>query len=285
MKTTIVMAVHNLFAWTNCCLNSLVETTNLQDNEVIVVDNGSTTKVSNCLKDFKEQNSDKNIKILRNNSNSGSYRAWNQAISESNDSKYIVVVHNDCIFSNSWLDNLVDFYENNDLNYQIGCISPATNYGDGDYISSKDLMNRYLSYKYNNKQMVSADDIGTLLKKTYSDGIGAYAKNLIKNMDKVYRVAMNIATFCFLMPRKIYQDYGPFDESFYPHTYSEKLFKYQLDKNGYAVLCYLGSFVHHNGNSTSDGQNNSLPLIEAENKSLYEVKMKKIYLENMEKPY
>lgn len=288
-KTSIIIAVRNNFAWTNVCLDSLLEKTNLsEDKEVIIIDNGSRDKVREYLRSFgqkvKETGSD--FLLIENSANAGSYYAWNQGINASS-GEYICISHNDCVFSQDWLDNLLNFFDNYESEFsEIGVVSPSTNYaGEIDYLSSREMMDMYTNFKYSNKTPISIEGIYEILDKTYRDGIDAYAKIASKNRKKNFVLTHNIATFCFLTKKSIYDKYGQFDEDFFPHTYAEKLLKFKLDLDGIMTACCYDSFVHHNGNTTSDGIEHSLPMIEEVNKGLYENKMKEFYEESMTKTY
>lgn len=294
MKASIVIAIRNNLSWTKSCLDSVIEHTDFSDGDIqlIVVDNGSREKMNVYLKNFiQEMGQDALLKnqfvFIENSTNTGSYYAWDQGIKRA-DGEYICILHNDCIVAKNWLKNLIDFMDNFQNEYdEIGIVSPCTNYaGETDHVPSKELMEMYVeNIKYPNKSTISTDDIQDIIKKTYQNGMGTFAESVGKNRKKNYTITHNVATFCCLFKKSLYEEYGPFDFDFYPHTYAEKLIKFQLDLNGIMTACCYDSFVHHNGNTTSDGAEYSLPIIEELNKSLYESKMKVFYEEGMAKPY
>lgn len=294
MKASIIIAVRNNLAWTKSCLDSVITHTDFSDEiQLIVVDNGSREKMNTYLKNFMLEDMVHQIKdneqslLIENSTNTGSYYAWDQGIKKSN-GEYVCILHNDCIVTKNWLKNLINFMDNFQDEYdEIGVVSPCTNYvGETEHVPSKELMEMYVeNIKYSNKSTISTEDIQEIIKKTYPNGIGIFADSVRKNRKKNYIITNNIATFCCLFKKSLYEEHGPFDFDFYPHTYAEKLIKFQLDLNGIMTACCYDSFVHHNGNTTSDGAEYSLQIMEDLNKSLYESKMKVFYEEGMAKPY
>ena len=255
IKCSIIIAIRNNYAWTACCLDSLKKYTNLDNGniEVILIDNASIPKMEKFLANFVESELSQltpHCRLIRNNVNLGSYKAWNQGI-ECASGDYICIAHNDCIFSPNWLDNLINFHETfeDDFN-EIGVVSPCTNYaGEGDHLYSKELMEMYTnSIKLPNKVNISKKDVEEVISKTYPDGIEDFSSKTDKNRKVNYTPTNNIATFCFLAKKDLYDKYGFFDEDFYPHLYSEKLLKYHLDIDGIITACCFSSYVHHNGN-------------------------------------
>lgn len=282
LKTSIIVAVKDNIGWTQHCLESIKENTDIKNNELIVINNGSIKSMSKKLEEILENLSFDNIKYIHNEDNNGSYYAWNQGIDES-EAEYVCIMHNDCIVSKNWLETLlntnVDQYDS-----PVGIISPSTNYADElDHVLRKDIMDLSTNFKYSNKISQSYLSIKEMLTRVYPDGLNHFLNVLDKNED--VKISHNIASFCFLAKKELYEEYGKFDLEFYPHRYSEKLLKHKMDVDGLLTLCNRNAFIHHNGNTTSDGVGFSLDMIEYTNKKIYENKMNDIYESNMMKPY
>lgn len=291
IKVSIIVAVKDNLAWTRKCLQSIVDYTNLNDNELIIVDNNSGPPTVKFLESYAWNNAGKNIFIIKKDKNYGSYRAWNETIMNDSKGDHICIVHNDCIATPNWLEGLYDFYVNyEDEFYELGIVSPCTNYAaELEYVTSKQDMDLYSSdgIKYSNKDIITVEDIDSLLERYYASGVGLnkFAQNVMKGRKKLHDKTNNIATFCFLFSRDVYDKYGPFDEDFYPHLYGEKFMNYRMHKDGLLTRCYFGSYVHHNGNTTSDGIGMDLSEINEINDKLLHEKMQSIYKANMEKTY
>lgn len=285
IKTSIIIAIQNTPSWNEVCLESLIKHTSFEDRELIIIDNGCFDASKRIIEDKSEGIPNK--RLIVNSTNNGSYHAWNQGIDVAG-GENICICHNDTIFTHGWLDNLEDFLYNYKDDYrEIGIVSPATSYtGEIEYVADIELMNRFSqSLKFSNKSTISVENIKEIIKILYPDGMSAYSETVRKNRKQNYCFSENIATFCFLAKKSLYDRFGKFDDEFYPHTYSEKLLKYHMEVAGIKTACCFDSFVFHNGNTTTDGPGNDIKMIEEMNKSLYEDKMREYYKMALEKPY
>ncbi len=285
-KTSIIVSFHNLSAWTLRCIDSLAKYTDLKANQLILLNNGSASisrkVVTDRVKKLIDQGFSVQIKDFEDNN--GSYYSWNKGV-EMSDSEYLCFLHNDCIVTENWLQPLLDVLDGDD-SLEIGCVSPSTNYADeNEYIPHPELLKRYSECKFPPKINVHDSHIEKLLSIFYPNGIEHVAKTIREKANDKYRFTTNIATFCFMMRKSSFQKYGPFDEDFYPHLYAEKLMKHKMDVDGIYTACSHLSYVHHNGNSTSDGPEMPLPEIISRNKSLFLEKFESILNKNCEPPY
>lgn len=287
MKTSVIIAIHNHPVWTKKCLESMSQNTKFDDGdrELVIIDNGSRENTKSIIE--KHTQDIKNKTIISNESNKGSYFAWNQGIDASS-GDLVCICHNDVIFTKNWLEPIEGFLLGYKDDYnEIGFVSPSTLYtGELEYVADKEMMDRYArDLKFNNKKAIKEKEIDTILSILYPDGINHYASKVPKNRSENYEFSNNIATFCFIAKREIYDRFGKFDEQFYPHTYAEKILHFHANAEGYEAACCFDSYVFHNGNTTSDGGNNNYELIDETNKSLYEEKMRGYYEMQLEKPY
>ena len=107
-------------------LHSLYETTNYQNFELCILDNGSQDqKVYHILRQLEQNH--KNVKIRYNPTNLGCSGGRATALEEmvSTNAKYIVTVDNDMTFSPNWLSTLVKTAETDP---KIGAVSPLVVY-------------------------------------------------------------------------------------------------------------------------------------------------------------
>ena len=122
MKVSIIIPVLNQLEFTKICLKSIKKNTPAGEYEIIVVDNGSTDKTGLYLKKMP-------VKTIRNKTNLGVAKAWNQGIRAS---KYglVCIINNDLVLSKGWLEALVGFYN---AHPDAGVVSPGTREGVLDY--------------------------------------------------------------------------------------------------------------------------------------------------------
>jgi len=100
------------------CLSSLIA----QDYpknilEIILIDDSSTDKTSELVKDFIKNNSGENIKYLKLSDNDKTNSNKKQAISygiKNSSGSLIITTDADCISGEKWISSIVDYYENHD---------------------------------------------------------------------------------------------------------------------------------------------------------------------------
>jgi GT2 family glycosyltransferase len=103
-KISIVIPVHNKWAYTAACLRSLAETACLVGFEVIVVDDKSSDETAERL------GSVKGLISLHNNENMGFVDSCNRGVEKAR-GEYIVLLNNDTQVLNGWLDALLKTFE------------------------------------------------------------------------------------------------------------------------------------------------------------------------------
>ena len=285
--TTIIVSVKNTLAWTKKCLESIKDYTDLKTHELVIINNGSSSQTTDFLKTFQNNliKNNCNCKLIENSRNLGSYITWNKAIKESTN-KYCCVVHTDCFVTKDWIEKLVIFLESKDaIDLNIRCASPCTNYsGEHEYIIDKEHMDLYASIKFPNKKEIVEADLNKLISTFYPDGINEFAQLVNDNKPEGFIISSQMSTYCLMFDRQTLIDYGLFDEDFFPHCFGEKPLKYYLSINDVLTACLYTTYVHHNGNTTSDGIDMCFPELSKKNTKILEEKMMKIYEKNMTKP-
>jgi GT2 family glycosyltransferase len=135
-KYSITFACYNALEYTKKCIDSLLKT-HTPLKRVTVVDNCSTDGTKEYL-----QNLELGALII-NKINFGCGVAWNQG-ALAIQAEWTVVMNNDIIVSEHWIERLIEEAENNN----IKIISPAIIEGPSDYSFEK--FSREASIKYNN---------------------------------------------------------------------------------------------------------------------------------------
>ena len=118
---SITFACYNSLEYTKLFVDSLVITDTPLDR-VIVVDNGSSDGTREYLsgRSFGE--------VILNKGNLGCGVAWNQGIL-AKQSEWTVIMNNDVIVSNNWIQNLIDVA----VDLKLRVVSPAMIEGELDY--------------------------------------------------------------------------------------------------------------------------------------------------------
>ena len=137
---SITFACYNEVEYTKKCIDSMIE--NKEDlSRLIVVDNGSTDGTQEYLETLPIG------KFILNKSNLGCGVAWNQGAMELQ-SEWTIIMNNDIVVSNGWIDGLIDSAIRNKLKV----ISPALIEGSLDYdfelaaLEAKNRMSDYVRF-------------------------------------------------------------------------------------------------------------------------------------------
>ena len=99
-NTSIIILTYNNLNYTKECLDSIKKYTKEGTYEIIIVDNNSTDGTVEYLK------SQPDLKVIYNKENMGFPKGCNQGISLASNSNDILLLNNDTIVTNNWLDNL-----------------------------------------------------------------------------------------------------------------------------------------------------------------------------------
>lgn len=114
IKVSIIVPVFNSEKYLKKCIKSLVEQT-LKDIEIIIINDGSTDKSLNIIKDFQKKYS--NI-ICINNKNNGIGYSRNCGIEKAK-GKYISFIDSDDYIELNMMEKLYDFCEENKLDVAV----------------------------------------------------------------------------------------------------------------------------------------------------------------------
>jgi len=140
------------------CLEKLIERTDREKFELIIVDNGSTLTDIHT-EDLERDCSESPIMqlamepsaywkaadiLIRNKENLGFGPACNQAFNVAR-GKYIVCLNNDIVVWPEWEDKMIDILERDDLNPKPGVVMPALVKETGNAVEALNLKNIDLS--------------------------------------------------------------------------------------------------------------------------------------------
>jgi GT2 family glycosyltransferase len=121
LDITITIPVFNQIHYTTQCLKSL-NRAGIADEQIIVVDNGSTDGTAEFLVAHPQ------IRSIRNPKNLGCGAAWTQG-AQASKSAWTVVMNNDVLVPRGCMEGLVDFAEKE----RFDIVSPARCEGEMDY--------------------------------------------------------------------------------------------------------------------------------------------------------
>ena len=118
MRVAVVIPLHNQLHYTRLCLESIASHTR-HDIQLIVIDNASSDGTAEYLAALDD------VTVIRNTTNLGCARAWNQGLKAACGAEWIVILNNDVIVSPGWLTGLLEAA----THWQLDIVCPAIREG------------------------------------------------------------------------------------------------------------------------------------------------------------
>jgi len=210
---SIIILTWNALEYTQKCVNSIQNHTRYP-HEIIFVDNASTDGTVESLRRLVQGHS--NYKLIENRENKGFAAGNNQGVKAAG-GEYVMLLNNDVLVSDGWLENLVESLERNK---NIGMVGPITNSISG--------RQQVIEIPYTDEQEFYK----------FAQGIrGTYKGRLTPR----YRVA----GFAVLMKKALYEEVGGLDESFGTGNYEDDDLCLKVQEKGYAIMVDESVFIHH----------------------------------------
>ena len=209
--TSIIVVCHEALEQTKACLARLRETKDPRHpTEILFVDNGS----SDGSAQFLAAQSD--VQLLSNAENMGAPRARNQALPLAR-GEYVVFLDNDAMVTPDWLARLLYHAE---VNPHGGCIAPTSDRAShGQQIA-----------------MGCAAD---------PDSIAQFARRISHDLNRQHFHSVVLASYCLLVPRRVLDAIGGFDERFTPWGFEDDDFTLRATLAGFSNRCARDVFVRH----------------------------------------
>ena len=125
---TVIVPCYNVEKYVDKCLNSIINQT-YKNLEIILVEDCSTDKTYECIKDYPKK--DKRIRIIKNKKNSGLSYSRNAGI-KSSKGKYISFIDSDDYITDNFYENMLNTIKKE--NADIAICDIKTVYEDTNYI-------------------------------------------------------------------------------------------------------------------------------------------------------
>ncbi len=220
--TSIIILCLNQIEYTKRCLESIEQYTSVP-YELIIVDNGSTDGTPDFLEEYSRLHND--CKIILNKKNLGFAGGNNQGIAAAR-GDYILLLNNDVVVTEHWLERLVKHIESH---INIGMIGPVTNYCPGP-------------------QLIENTGYDNNLKKMH-----AFAREYTeKNAGKIIEILRPLG-FCLLIKRHVLDIIGVLDEGYGIGNYEDDDLCLRSRIAGFRNVITYDVFIHHYGSMTFKG--------------------------------
>ena len=248
---------YNQESWTKKCIEYLEKNTNKELFDLVLLDNASSEDSSERVKEYASSLFPE-LKFKRNEYRIPISLLYNESIKEfSYDSERFVILHNDVLVSEGWLESLngcADYFQEKRIKFS--CIYPRTNYaieGTPSYLD-EDIKEVFLENKVSNKSFHSNESIQECLDMTYILKPFEDHSLFVKNNNKgQYKINEEICVFCTLFNTESFMENGMFDEDMIGRGCESKILNIKEMSNDHYPILAVDVYVHHNGNTTSDG--------------------------------
>jgi len=286
VKIPIVLMYKNKISWTKKCVLSVRGNTDPDEYFFVFINNGSEIFESEKM---KEMINDEDV-VVDFSCAVGVSFAYNKAIKEHcMDSEYFVILHNDVIVTDGWLNRLRNVFDQKINSGKISCVFPRTNYaGEGTPVSyDEHVKQNFLMHKKSNKKPQTEEDIDFVVNNTYSPfgSFEEYAKKISEDFEDKFIVSDELCTFCTIFNREIFIENGMFDEDFITFGGESRLLHYISSQKLHYPVMALDTYVHHNGNTTTDTIGSEFPLNNERTDKIFEEKKMKVYQNSIKSVY
>lgn len=214
-KVSVIIPVYNGIHFTLACLESIAQCPPKVSIEVIVADNQSDDRTAELLKGRDD------IRYVRNPVNLGFLRSCNRAASLAR-GEYVFLLNNDTIVCPGWLDELVATF---DSLPNVGLAGSRLLFADGSLQEAGGIIWR--------------DGSAWNFGRGGDPGHPAYS--YLRSVDYISGCAI-------MVPKKIWDQVGGFDELFVPSYCEDSDLALRLRRGGFSVIYQpLSTVVHFEG--------------------------------------
>jgi len=266
---SIIMPVCGQLEYTRQCLDSLFAQTPAF-HELILIDNGSDDgtpghfqRLLEGWEDRQEEREsppawnrpdgppalslagDSLLRVITNSKNIGFPAAVNQGLRTAT-GEYVLVLNNDTILTEGWLEGLLRCAEGAP---QAGIVGPTSN-----------------------AVLRTQNDPHALYEG--ADGLAEYAERVRPARWGQWLEVPNISGVCMLIRRAVIEEVGEFDERFGYGTFEDNDFCLRARQAGFRVLVAAEVFIHHFGGRTFDALGVDLEGLLRRNEQLFQDKLR-----------
>lgn len=234
---TIVIPAWNAWEHTERCLQSLRPTL-AQEDQVVVVDNGSTDGTRESLTSYGW------LEVVANDENQGFARGCNQGATKARGG-VIVFLNSDTVVPSGWLDELLAPFEATD----VGAVGPCS-----DNVSGR-------------QKVAPVPD-----PREDADAFTSFAEGWRASHGGETSEAGRLVGFCLAVRTSSFHAVGGFDERFEIGGFEDDDLCRRLHEIDLRLLIAHGSFVHHSCHASFDANDIDWRVTQLENQARFEEK-------------
>ncbi len=218
---SVIVLTYNNWAYTEACLNSLLQQSDYPGAlEIVVADNASSDETVECLKEWAVR--EPRMKLVLNEDNLG-FSAGNNTGLVAASGDYLVMLNNDTVVTRGWLLTLLRHFQ---VDPQLGLLGPATNH-------------------------IGNESKVPVVYETIEQMPVAARQYTLTHMGELYPMK-TLAFFCVMMPRSVYETVGPMDEHFGRGFFEDDDYSRRIQQQGLHLACADDVLVHHRLSASFD---------------------------------
>lgn len=272
----VIVPVFNRPDYTQFFLDRLLKVEHGAPIRPIIVDNGSRKRTAKIIFEWEkraiEQNPDSRPILVNTGKNAGFSGGVNAGLQASDsDSDLVCIMHNDAIPFDGWLAEMTECLR--DADEEVVAMVPRTNYANETCVCHEDTRAVFETIKPPNEGRMTQDEIGDIIDDLYAS---RDVLSVIRDEYPRTSYAPEIASFCILLKRELFDKYGLFDEDFWPRMYEDKFWFLKAQRDGLVCEMANWAWVHHFGNITSDGPGFCFPDIAKRNQEVFDRKVREM---------
>jgi GT2 family glycosyltransferase len=208
--TSIIIQTNNNLHNNIICLEGIRDYTSSEPYEIIVIDNNSTDRTREWLKQQWD------IKLILNDENMGFSKGYNSGIEHADKENDILLLSSDVKVTPRWLDNLkVCLYSDNSIGAVSSITNQCTNY-------------QGITVQY--------EDIDEMISFAFRNNVSKPEK---------WEETPTLQGFCMLIKREITKKIGNLDEGFTLESYGCDDLCMRIINEGYKLMLCNDSFVYN----------------------------------------
>ena len=242
MKLSVIIVSFNVKSYLRQCLHSVLESTLIDNIEVIVIDNHSFDDSCDLVENEFPQ-----VKLIKNSKNFGFSVAVNQGI-EMSTGDYLCFLNPDTLIQDDTFSKLISSLKKDT---DVGCIGPKILNSDG-------TLQKSCKRSFPTPMVALPKVLGLSRIFPKSKFFGKY--NLSYLDENKPHIVDAISGSFMLFPKKVISEVGPLDETFF--MFGEDLdYAFRVQQKGYKILYQPETeVIHYKGESVKSAPHDMIKI-------------------------
>lgn len=237
---SILIPCCGMLEYTMLCVPSVLKHTR-RPFELIFIDIGSLDGTAEYLKGVATVHPEIRVEIVRTATDLGIKNAVKQALNKVR-GEYIVLLNNDTIVTNAWVNQLVGLVQRQP---QHGAAGPMSNY------AAPPQLVQPVPYRVGPRKRSSVDALGGEPEALVDvEAVDSFAREFREKHKGKWMEAFRLGGFCMLLKREVLTRIGPLDPWTDLGLFDTDILSMKARQAGFSLACCRDLFIHHFGTRT-----------------------------------